>query len=351
MYETSLVIGKFYPPTTGHFHLIKEASRQSKHLIVIVMGSTVESISVADRVKWIDEATKDKVTVMGITCESQVDYQSKIAWTQQVFAMKSMLKNTGYNYPRALFCSEGYGQELATALGTELVLVDPPRRKVPVSGTKVRENLGVYWNFLMPAAREGMALRAVFLGAESTGTTTLSKAIQDHYKWQHPDLTWVPEYGRQYTIDKLNELSLNNVDDYKWKRQDFIDISYKQRDMENEAAREGGRLLVCDTDALATDVFMGFYGCPGMGIARPEGNRVYFLTDHEGVPFQQDGYRKDDAWRRKRMTMDFAGRLNELKQPWTLVTGAHDQRMLTATRVIDRLLEKQATFADPIQEA
>lgn len=345
MYESSLVIGKFYPPTMGHLRLIKEASKRSKHVTVIVMGSLVESISVKDRVKWIDESTAKKVVVIPLSCEAPVDYDSDLAWTMQVFAMKSVCD--GYNIPfayDAVFSSEAYGERLAKYFKAEHVLVDIDRKKVPISATEVRSDLGKHWNDLIPAARQGMALRAVFLGAESTGTTTTSLDVAAHYEGAR----WVEEYGRRFTVEELQRLGTDDMSQIKWNPQVFCKIASEQRRLEEEAAMEGGRLLVCDTDALATGVWEERYIGHGYNFRNTQSNRVYFLTDHEGVPFERDGLRDSPPRKRRAMTMKFARKLNEYGESWVLLTGTREERLLTATTVIDRLLAKQATFADPI---
>ena len=40
----------------------------------------------------------------------------------------------------------------------------------------------------------GAVKRVVIIGAESTGKTTLARALAEHYK-----TPWVPEFGRFYT--------------------------------------------------------------------------------------------------------------------------------------------------------
>ncbi len=84
--------------------------------------------------------------------------------------------------------------------------VDPARERHPVSGTLAREDPVAAWPWLSPAVRAHLARRVVVVGAESTGTTTLTRALTAHYAarggvWAAT--RWVPEYGRTYCEEKL----------------------------------------------------------------------------------------------------------------------------------------------------
>ncbi|NEE33240.1 AAA family ATPase, partial [Streptomyces sp. SID7982] len=74
------------------------------------------------------------------------------------------------------------------------------------SGTAVRKDPVGCWDFLQPPVRAALARRVVILGAESTGTTTLARALAAHYRarggvWARTG--YVAEYGREYSEDKL----------------------------------------------------------------------------------------------------------------------------------------------------
>jgi len=59
--------------------------------------------------------------------------------------------------------------------------LDQTRKLYPTSGTAVRQDLVPQWDMLSPAVRAGLAMRVVVVGAESAGTTTLSRELVPHY--------------------------------------------------------------------------------------------------------------------------------------------------------------------------
>lgn len=127
------------------------------------------------------------------------------------------------------------------------VLVDLDRKLVPISGTKVREDILTSWDFLSRETKAGLALRIVVVGAESTGTTTLSRDLA-----QALNVPWVPEVGRYYT-----ESILTSGGD--WNDEDFYAIGRLQQAYEHEIAARSDGVIVCDTDAVATELWQKRY--------------------------------------------------------------------------------------------
>ncbi|WP_269938436.1 AAA family ATPase [Arthrobacter sp. HY1533] len=355
MFENALVIGKFYPPHAGHRHLIETATAGARHTWVLVQGSRFESLTVAQRADWLaEEFDGDHVTVLPVRNDCPVDYASDEIWTAQVENMRWALKAHGMEKIDAVYSSEGYGDRLAAAFGAVHVSVDPARNANPVSGTMCRADLAGNWQQLVPAARRGMAVRIIVVGAESTGTTTLSEALTEHYRRQFPALADVPEHGRYYTYELLEALQATQpdatVEDLLWTDTDFGVIAARQTAME-QAAAEAAPLVIADTDALATTLWEryylgdGSYGSYGALAALPRRD-VYLLTDHTGVDFEDDGWREGEH-RRPEMTEWFKEALTEGGHSWILVTGSRERRLATAIAVIDAMLEQQITFSSP----
>ncbi|WP_344959410.1 AAA family ATPase, partial [Actinomadura miaoliensis] len=203
-----LVIGKFYPPHAGHHHLIDTAAAACARLTVVVAASTVESIPLALRTAWLREAhPQPHVRVVPVVDDAEIDYGSDEVWALHVDAFRSGLALEPDAPPvDAVFSSEAYGDELARRFGAVHVPVDPPRERFPVSGTAVREDPVAAWPWLAPPVRAYLARRVVVVGAESSGTTTLARALAAHYAGRGgvwAATRWVPEYGRTYCEEKL----------------------------------------------------------------------------------------------------------------------------------------------------
>lgn len=93
---------------------------------------------------------------------------------------------------------------------------------------------------------------------------------------------------------------------------------------------------MCDTDARVTAVWEERY----LGTASPEvlsmarEPALYLLTDHVGVPFEDDGLRDGEhlrAWMTRRFREVLAG------HPVVELTGSHDHRLATALAAVDVL--------------
>jgi nicotinamide riboside kinase len=208
--------------------------------------------------------------------------------------------------------------------------------------------------------RAALARRVVVLGAESTGTTTLSRALADHYRarggvWT--DTGWVAEYGRAYSEEKLATLRAADPEadweDVEFTSEEFPVIARRQDDDEQRAARGGSPVLFCDTDSFATAIWHERYlNAPSpdvMAVAARTPRHLYLLTDHEGVPFEDDGLR-DEPHLRPWMTGRFREELERTGRRFLLVTGSPEERLRTAVAAVDGLLAAGWHFADPLPE-
>lgn len=361
-YQHSLVIGKFYPPHLGHEYLIRTAATHSQTVTVVVMGASTEKLTIAQRVQWLRKAFSDhpKVRIVGELDDVPVNYQDEGIWHDHVEIMRKGIRQAdehGNPQPEvdAVFTSEPYGDRLAQYFGCPHVCLDMARSLYPTSGTAVRSNVTGQWHMLSPAVQAGMALRVVVLGAESTGSTTLSRELTDalHQRggiWSRTQC--VAEYGREYSANLLALTKSNNplatASDIAWISQDFVHIAKMQCSLENSAAARGGPVLICDTDAFATRIWHERYmGAGNASVDEIAANMppraLYILTSELGVPFEDDGLR-DGAHLRNWMTQRFRNALAAQNVPWFEVHGSPKSRCSDALQAVDNLISKQWAF-------
>jgi len=362
--RTGLIIGKFYPPHLGHLALIERASRESDRLVVLVMATQIETIPLEQRVAWVTAATAhfDAVTVLGVLDDAPVHYDSEIAWVAHLEVTQAALRNAGIDAVDVVFSSEDYGRDLATRMGAAHVLDDPERRRIPMSGTAARENLAQRWSQLVEPARLDLATRIVVIGAESTGTTTLAVALRRHYRARpgFEAITEVDEYGRRFTYDlherasaeaEASGLPSPTIDDLVWLPEHFGHIAREQTRMEQAAALDCA-LVIADTDAFATSLwerrYVGAHSREALLAATSELPRrdLYLITDHVGVPFDQDGWR-DGEHIRPEMTRWIVDGLTARGLPWVLLRGSHQTRLDYSIEVIDAMFARNSTFVSP----
>ena len=325
--KRGLVIGKFYPPHRGHKFLIDTALRQVDHLDVIICVRPDQTIPGSMRGSWL-RAMHPSANVVEVADPGH-DNDSHF-WAEYT------RKILGYA-PDAVFTSEDYGDEYARFLGSIHIKVDPERRQVPISGTKIRQNPLTHFEFLEPCVRAYFVKRVAIVGAESTGKTTLAQALADQYH-----TVWVPEYGREYTEVNVGP---EHFFDYQWRTEEFTHIAQRQTQMEDEMAEKANRVLICDTDALATAIwherYMRIRSPDVEAIASARRYDLYLLTNND-IPFVQDGIR-DGEHLREWMTRRFGEELQHRPVQWVVLRGTHEQRMRTATVRIDRILNGSCT--------
>jgi HTH-type transcriptional repressor of NAD biosynthesis genes len=355
--KKSLIIGKFYPPHNGHHYLIDTAMNESDDVLVLLCYSDVESIDPHDRMAWLRD--RHPGLRIQLVRDNHPYDESDEGWARHMRLWCEAIKDRHF-WPTHVYSSEQYGDELARRLSDpELIKwlefpdladwverkqrrvehrpVDIRRKQVPVSATQVRADMAGNWDFLAPGTRAALVKRVVVCGAESTGTTTLAKALANHYK-----TTVVPEYGRHFdwAVGKHHE----------WKPEDFWHIAHEQGRWEDNLARESHNgLLICDTDEFATamfhEVYLGRSDASLGALARATPADLYIITDHEGVPFEDDGTRLNSG-RREWMTDWFT---DHLPPDLTVgVYGSHEERMRWATTYIDDVMKDAFKFAHPL---
>jgi NadR type nicotinamide-nucleotide adenylyltransferase len=319
-----VVVGKFLPPHRGHSHLIDTAAAGADRVVVIVCARPDDPVPARARAAMLREL-HPSATVL-VTPDDIPDDRGEAtskAWAERTVDLLGRA-------PDVVFTSEEYGPRYAAVLGARHVAVDPDRRRYPVSGTMVRADPYRYAEFLAPCVRAWYVRRVCVLGAESTGTTTLAEDLAAHYGCR-----LVPEYGRAYCEQRL--AAQPSID---WRTEDFEHIARRQIQDEDAAARQGGRLLICDTDALATSIWHERYlGAPSPRVrALADGRRysLYVLTGDD-IPFVQDGTR-DGEHIRGWMTGRFREAQRDRDEPWIEVRGGRARRLAAATERIDKLL-------------
>ncbi len=365
-FRHGLVIGKFYPPHVGHDRLVRAAADRCDRVTVVVAGTAQETLSVRERVEWMraTHAGNPHVRIVGDLDDHPNDYADEHAWQVHTALFAAAVARAALEdgreprVPSSTPCSRGSrtarssrdASARPTSTSTGPGCSSRARRCAPTSsaaGTCSHPRCAPAWRFgswssapSRPVRRRSPATwqpHCAPAAAPSTHTTS------------------VPEYGRQYTIDKLEAARWQaksagadapDMADLVWTPGDFVTIADRQR-ADEDAAAPAAPVLVCDTDAFATGVWMRRY----LGAARnpwvdevaaiadSRRHPVYLLTDHRGVEFEQDGIRDGEAIRTD-MTGWFVDALERSGRPWALMSGTRDERLAAALAEVDGLLAR-----------
>jgi NadR type nicotinamide-nucleotide adenylyltransferase len=172
--------------------------------------------------------------------------------------------------------------------------------------------------------------RIVIIGSESSGTTTLARALAEHYR-----TVWVPEYGRTYSEGR-------QYVGQPWRTDEFVHIATEQVRMEDALALLANRVLICDTDAFATSIWHERYmGAPSDDVKAITASRKYdlYVVTDVNIPFEQDDIRDGESFRQW-MQERFVEELSKGPTPMILVSGPHEERFAAAVKRIDEILSR-----------
>ncbi len=172
-------------------------------------------------------------------------------------------------------------------------------------------------------------LRIVLYGPESSGKTTLAKALAKQFQ-----TTWVPEFARNYLQEKWDQKK------EVCSLEDLIIIAKGQINHENYLIEDANKFLFCDTNVLITKAWSETHF---NGYCAPEIQYWvdtfkydhYFLTDID-VPWQADDLR-DRPNNRKQMLDYFENILKNKKESYTLLKGNLNLRLEKAKVILETL--------------
>lgn len=246
-FKNGLVLGKFYPPHLGHLFLIDSALKQCETVHVMVCTLERETIPGTIRYNWIKNHYKNKKNVKVIHCDKELPQYPSDCETEFEFYNQYWVPTVYSHIDQldAVFTSEDYGDEFASWLNIEHVLVDKQRTTFPVSGTKIRTKPLYNWDFIPDAEKSYFTKKIAILGPESVGKSTLAKKLAKHFKSDYAE-----EFGRIYT----EKYGTDNL-----KLSDFKKIAKTQYKMNMGSSKNPTKYLFCDTEAITTKVFADLY--------------------------------------------------------------------------------------------
>lgn len=318
-----LVLGKFLPPHAGHLHLCEAARRMCDELTIVVASLACEPIPGAQRVAWMRELVPGARIVHHTAELPQEPAEHPAFWSLWRDSLRAVAGPV-----ERVFASDAYGARLAAELGAVWIPIDPHRETFAVSGTAVRGDPLAHWDLLPRGVRAHYARRVSVFGPESTGKSTLAAALARAF-----DTIWVPEFARAYLESRGGVLARGDLDV----------IGEGQIAVEDAAAGGANRLLVCDTDPLATVVWCEvLYGEAPAWLRERAAARPYALTllCDADLPWENDLVRylphdRPGFFARCEAALRTAGRR------YTIVRGTGDARTLLAREAVAALLEER----------
>ncbi|TXK44931.1 ATP-binding protein [Pontibacter qinzhouensis] len=169
-------------------------------------------------------------------------------------------------------------------------------------------------------------LRISVTGPESTGKSTISEKLAQHYR-----TVWVPEYARSY-ISSLNR---------PYTLADIEAIAEGQLAQEARLEQHANNLLFADTDLLVLKIWSenAFGHCPPWIQEKLEQQpyNLYLLMGVD-LPWEPDPQREHPHLRQYFYNL-YKKELQQLQMPFVEISGLQEERFLMARKHVDKLIK------------
>lgn len=277
------------PPTLGHLDLIQFAGALNVRKVVVFLNTQPDEPMVTERyqalwdtlvdlnrlegrekydIKWQNEATQ----------QEPIDGDDDAFWANWV----DNLHRYGFVDGDYIVASETYGVELAKRANGVFMPYDPERWSRYTKGTAVRNDwTGTEeWASILPAFRQKIQKKITIFGAESTGKTTLTEALQSRWATESIKLF---EWARPYLEMTGPEVSVSGMY-HIWEGQLALQLRAY------EAALKP--LVIQDTDLYTTIGFWEHWDPASMPVgilfdAKMTQSDLYIIT-RSNIPFEHD---------------------------------------------------------------
>lgn len=261
--KIGVTIGKFKPFHRGHELMISMAAAELDELTVIVADSENNEydgdlyIPLSFRYAMVKDAVRHLSNVRVVKhidaygdAQEYDEHGTAIDegfWKYWIDKFITLAPDANY-----FVSSDRYGQEAARRMTKNHFFrevswypVDPDRELVDISATRIRQDPFANWKYIHPSFRQMFGKRVLVIGPESSGKTTLTKALGKAL-----NSPVVPEYGRTLSEAKNNNLTPD----------DFLEIANRHHEMELFAIRNSETgVVISDTDIYTTYLFSEIY--------------------------------------------------------------------------------------------
>lgn len=254
MKTVGMFFGKFAPLTTGHVSAINRAAGRVDELYVVLCydekfnstepTSLQKALSLNSRFRALVNTFKHMKHVH-VTYVDETPVPSYPEGSEQ---FTDLVRHKLHEEFKVLQIHEVFSSEIEYAEyfstywpKSTHVLIDPERKLVDISATKVRSNPYQYWDYLSHAAKRDFVKKVCIIGVESTGKSTLTKNLANHFS-----TVSVEEVGRTMCEDEMaGTEKFMSARDYE-----AIAVSHKVK--EYEYSKIANKVLFSDTNNLIT---------------------------------------------------------------------------------------------------
>jgi HTH-type transcriptional repressor of NAD biosynthesis genes len=254
------------PPTKGHLRLLQFSSQTAQSVIAIVCTQPGEPF-VPQRVEALRESAPSNVRVYNLHKTIEQNPEAPGFWDM---------------WKQILITYETYGKTLAEKVGGVFIPYDIDRVLYPCKAQNAREWPFLYFDKVAPRFQRYLRKTVTVFGAESTGKTTLSKALAKDvlghwtYEWARPYLEALDDPA--ITTEAMEAIWLGQASLQRHVRRDFVDKPF----------------IIQDTDLFSTVGYWDFWnGQTPKNLVSEAGflkSDLYLITQ-SNIPFEPDPLR------------------------------------------------------------
>ena len=316
-----LTLGKFAPFHRGHQMLVEAALAEVDELVVMVFATDVTDVPLQVRAGWIRALYPTVRIIEAWDGPDGYGDTPEIRGKQETYILKKLggLRVTHF------YSSEFYGDHVSRALDAVDRRIDEARSAVPISGTALRADYFAGREYIAPQIYADLITKVCFMGAPSTGKTTLAQIMAEQHK-----TVWMPEYGAEYWLEHQVDRRIT--------LEQFEAIAPEHNRREDKLTLESRNYLFCDTNPITTYVFAkDYHGCAGpvlTRLAREAEKRydLFFLCDTD-IPYADTWDRSGDQ-KRKWFQNQIVGDLAERRVPFFRVSGPLEERVAQVNTIL-----------------
>ena len=323
MKNHGLILGKFAPLHKGHQLMIETALQEMDEVTVLIYYTSLYHIPLSVRADWIRKLYPSVHVIEAPDGPEAVSDAPEIKRMHEEYILKKLngIKITHF------YSSEFYGEHVSKALHAIDRRVDSKRMQIPISGTEIRKNPFLCRNFISSSVYRDLITKCVFLGAPSTGKTTLCEALAKEFNTR-----WVPEYGREYW--EKHQIG------HRFPLEGFNEIVVEHQKREEEAFLQSDKFCFIDTNAMTTRLFaLDYHGRSTELVDRLADTNaarydIFFLCGDD-IPYANTPDRSGDQKRHEFQQII----INDLQQreiAYIPLTGTLEERMNQVKKVLQK---------------
>ena len=144
MKKVGFTIGKFAPFHKGHEYLIETALRETDEFYIVIYDTDIINIPIEKRAQWIKNKYKKVKLIYAYNSPKQYGLDEESVKIQ----MEYLIKQIEGIPVTCFYSSEQYGEKVAQYLGIKNRTVDIKKVQIPISASKIRNNIEDNKNFL-----------------------------------------------------------------------------------------------------------------------------------------------------------------------------------------------------------